>query len=104
MKFALLYLISSLLLILLPLQVAGINRSAALGRLLPELREHPGGLSPTFCISKILGKSDIGCIWMIVLYKAVQASTMLWLFALVLVLNCGFIIYVFVYDFFNFLL
>jgi len=74
--------------------------SGYIQRLLPELREIPGGLSPLFLIKMKHGKSDFD--WNLIKdgYDTAEASLRICLF---FVLIFGFICYVFVYDFFNLL-
>jgi len=55
--------------------------------LLPELRAHPGGLSPLFLIKMKFGKSDFDCILIKVVFGPIEASLMpcqFWLIAKVL--------------------
>jgi len=82
------------MLILLPLQAVRFI-FGCIQRLLPELREHPGGLSPLFLIKMKFGKTDFNCDLVKVMCRPVEASLVLCLFgffAMALMLGCEFIL------------
>jgi len=61
--------------------------------LLPELREHPGGLSPLFLIKINFGKIDFDCILAKYTCASLEASSMFclfWICIIVLFLDLAF--------------
>ena len=67
-------------------------------RLLSELRDHPGGLSPLFLIKMRFGKSDFDCNLVKAVYSPLEVQFMyflFWLFNIALVLDCVFIFYLY---------